>query len=272
MSGALTYLYVPGTKPDRFDKALASGADAVVLDLEDAVALQDKDSARSTVAEWVAAVQPGGIEIWVRVNPGALQEDDIRAVAHPTLTGFWLPKVGSADEVTAVDTLLAEVCPQAEVSPMIETGAGVFEALSIARAPRVRFLQIGEVDLAVDLGVDAEADDSALLFARSQVVAASAAAGVQAPLAAVSRNFRDVEAFTADCRHLARLGFVGRACIHPAQVTAARDVWSPSDDDVRKAREILAALEVDGAGVDADGYLIDEAVAKRARRVLEHVS
>lgn len=202
MSVALTYLYVPGDRPERFDKALASGADAIVLDLEDAVAADRKVLARETVARWIAALAPGSVEVWVRVNPGALREADIRAVAHPRLTGVWLPKVGSAHDVEQVDGLLTELCPDAAVSALIETAAGVFAAPAIARAPpRIRFLQLGEVDLAADLGVEVDDDGTALLFARSRVIAAGVAAGIDPPPpAAVSRNFRDSDALEADTR------------------------------------------------------------------------
>ncbi|MDV8079653.1 aldolase/citrate lyase family protein [Rhodococcus sp. IEGM 1370] len=267
MRSALTYLYVPGDVPERFDKALASGTDAVVLDLEDAVTAANKDHARATVAAWVAACDPGDVQIWVRVNPGALQEADIRAVLHPNLTGIWLPKVSSAREIEQADALLAGT--DAVVSPLIETAAGVFAALEIARAPRVRFLQIGEVDLAADLGVDGSAES--LSFVRAQVVAASVAAGIDPPPAAVSRNFRDADAFEADTRALAGLGFVGRACIHPAQLAPVRTVFVPSDDEVREAGELLADLAraTSGVAVDRKGFLIDEAVARTARRVVE---
>ncbi|AHD24093.1 citrate lyase subunit beta (plasmid) [Rhodococcus pyridinivorans SB3094] len=271
MSVALTYLYVPGDRPERFDKALASGADAIVLDLEDAVAADRKVLARETVARWIAALAPGSVEVWVRVNPGALQEADIRAVAHPRLTGVWLPKVGSAHDVEQVDGLLTELCPDAAVSALIETAAGVFAAPAIARAPRMRFLQLGEVDLAADLGVEVDDDGTALLFARSRVIAAGVAAGIDPPPAAVSRNFRNSDALEADTRDLARLGFVGRACIHPAQLAPVRRVFTPSSEEVGKARAVLAGLEAaeSGVAVDEAGFLIDEAVARQARRVLE---
>lgn len=271
MSVALTYLYVPGDRPERFDKALASGADAIVLDLEDAVAADRKVLARETVARWIAALAPGSVEVWVRVNPGALQEADIRAVAHPRLTGVWLPKVGSAHDVEQVDGLLTELCPDAAVSALIETAAGVFAAPAIARAPRMRFLQLGEVDLAADLGVEVDDDGTALLFARSRVIAAGVAAGIDPPPAAVSRNFRDSDVLEADTRALARLGFVGRACIHPAQLAPVRRVFTPSSEEVGKARAVLAGLKAaeSGVAVDEAGFLIDEAVARQARRVLE---
>jgi citrate lyase subunit beta/citryl-CoA lyase len=260
MRSALTYLYVPGDVPERFDKALASGTDAVVLDLEDAVTAANKNHARATVAAWVAACEPGDVQIWVRVNPGPLQEDDIR------LTGIWLPKVSSAGEIEQADALLSG--SSAVVSPLIETAAGVFAALEIARAPRVKFLQIGEVDLAADLGVDGSAES--LSFVRAQVVAASVAAGIDPPPAAVSRNFRDADAFEADTRTLAGLGFVGRACIHPAQLAPVRTVFVPSETEVCEAEELLADLEraTSGVAVDSKGFLIDEAVARTARRVV----
>ncbi|WP_040800788.1 HpcH/HpaI aldolase/citrate lyase family protein [Nocardia higoensis] len=272
MSRPLTYLYVPGDKPERFGKALTSGADAIVLDLEDAVAAGRKAEARAAVATWVADTDPGRVEVWVRVNPGSLQDEDIQAVAHPRLTGIWLPKVGSAEEVERAHTLLANsACPDAAISAMIETAAGIFAAPAIARAPRVRFLQIGEVDLAADLGIDPESDATTLLFARSQIVAASVAAGIDPPPAAVSRDFRDLDAFTADTRALANHGFVGRACIHPAQLEPVRSVFTPVPEVVTEARAVLAALEVaeSGVAVDVNGFLIDEAVARQARRVVE---
>lgn len=268
---ATTYLYVPGDVPERFGKALRSGADAVVLDLEDAVAAERKDEARARVARWVAECDPAGVEVWVRVNPGLLQERDIRAVAGPNLTGIWLPKVESAREVEAANRLLTEChAATAQLSALVETATGLLALSEIAHAPRIRFLQIGEVDLAADLGV--EVDDSAeqVLFARSQVVVASTAAGIEPPVAAVSVNFTDLAAFEADTRRLRRLGFAGRACIHPKQLTPVRTVFTPTAEEVRRAEDLLGRLSAaaSGVGVDERGHLIDEAVARSARRTL----
>ncbi|WP_037140705.1 HpcH/HpaI aldolase/citrate lyase family protein [Rhodococcoides fascians] len=269
---ALTFLYVPGDVPARFDKASRSGADAVVLDLEDAVVASNKDEARSTVAAWLAACEPGQVEIWVRVNPGALQDADIRAVAGPNLTGIWLPKVESLEEIEAAARILDTVAPHAELSALIETGKGLLALPAIATGPRLRFLQIGEVDLAADLSIEPGDDGRALLFARSQVVVASAAAGLEPPLAAVSVEFRDTDAFAADTVELRRLGFRGRACIHPAQVAPVRDAFVPTSEAVQEAEEILEALAqaTSGVGVDKNGRLIDEAVARSARRVVQY--
>ncbi|GAA5064973.1 HpcH/HpaI aldolase/citrate lyase family protein [Nocardia callitridis] len=268
---ATTYLYVPGDAPERFDKALRSGTDAVVLDLEDAVALDRKDAARTLVAQWVSQCEPSGVELWVRVNPGAIQERDIRAVVSRNLTGIWLPKVESAEQVTAADRVLTECrADHARISALVETATGLLALPRIAHAPRIDYLQIGEVDLAADLGI--EVDDSAeqLLFARGQMVTASAAAGIAPPVAAVSVNFTDLPAFEADTRRLRRLGFAGRACIHPKQLPSVRAVFTPTADELRDAKDILDRLSAapSGVGVDARGRLIDEAVARSARRVL----
>lgn len=268
---ATTYLYVPGDVPQRFDKALRSGTDAVVLDLEDAVAAAGKDAARGLVAEWIADCAPEGVELWVRVNPGALQESDIRAVAGPNLTGIWLPKVESARDIEAADRVLTECgADEVRLSALVETAAGLLAAPETALSPRIRFLQLGEVDLAADLGI--EVDDSAeqLLYARSRVVVASAAAGIEPPVAAVSVNFTDLPAFEADTRRLRRLGFAGRACIHPKQLAAVRTVFTPTAEEVRRAEDVLnrLAAATSGVGVDMNGHLIDEAVARSARRVL----
>ncbi|WP_280508013.1 HpcH/HpaI aldolase/citrate lyase family protein [Nocardia flavorosea] len=268
---ATTYLYVPGDMPQRFGKALRSGTDAVVLDLEDAVVAARKDEARTSVAEWVARCDPDGIELWVRVNPGDVQARDIRAVAGPNLTGIWLPKVESVRELEVADRILTECgADDARLSALVETATGLMAAPDIARSPRLRFLQIGEVDLAADLGI--EVDDSAeqLLFARSRVVTASAAAGIEPPVAAVSVNFTDLPAFEADTRRLRRLGFAGRACIHPKQLQSVRSVFTPTAEEIGRAEEVLSRLAsaTSGVGVDAHGHLIDEAVARSARRVL----
>lgn len=268
---ATTYLYVPGDVPQRFGKALRSGTDAVVLDLEDAVVPAQKDEARAAVAEWVAGCDPDGVEIWVRVNPGELQDSDIRAVAGPNLTGIWLPKVESARELDAADRILTECgADNARLSALIETATGLLAAPGIARSPRLRFLQIGEVDLAADLGIDVDDSAEQLLFARSRVVTASAAAGIEPPVAAVSVNFTDLPAFEADTRRLRRLGFTGRACIHPKQLEPVRAVFTPTAEEIGRAEEVLSRLASapSGVGVDAHGHLIDEAVARSARRVL----
>ncbi|MHC3003713.1 HpcH/HpaI aldolase/citrate lyase family protein [Gordonia sp. GN26] len=272
-SSELIYLYVPGDRPERFDKATASGADAVVLDLEDAVPVAEKDAARIAVGSWLADRDPA-VPVWVRVNPGSELIDDLAMAVQAGADGIWLPKCEDVATLERVDQLLADLeeqsdRPRTPVSPLIESGAGLCNAAAIAAGPRVEFLQIGEVDLAADLGVTAVVGNE-LLWARSQVVAASAAARIRPPLGASSPVIDEPESFRMETRQLTGLGFLGRACIHPRQIEPARAGMAPTDAEIASAQDVLAAFDVAGgaAATDSAGRLIDEAVARIARRTL----
>lgn len=271
---ARSALYVPGDAPDKLAKALNRGADELIVDLEDAVTPDRKDYARGVVTDWLDDCGPTDVGIWVRVNPGVLQEADVRAVAgHGHLRGFVVAKTESAEELARLDTLLNEVGSEASMVPLLESAAAVFAAQQIAAAPRVERLQVGEADLRAELGVSLGEDERELLFVRSQIVLTSVAAGISAPIAPVSTEFRDLDAFRRSTEALARLGFVGRACIHPAQVEVCHEVFTPSAERVVWAEEVLAALGAAGSGIalDAQGRMIDEAVARQARSVLARV-
>jgi len=271
-----SYLYVPGTRLDRVAKAIAAGPDAVMIDLEDSVPVAEKDRVRDAVAALLADPPPtGATELWVRVNPGERGLDDLRAVAAaPALTGVWTAKTETAGELHAVAAVLDALEASAIVEPLLETAAAVQRAAELARAPRARRLQLGEVDLAVDLGVTPGADERELEWVRAALVAASAAAGCGSPIAPVSREFRDLGAFAASTAALLRMGYRGRACIHPAQVPVANAAFTPSEEDLAGARDVLDRLRAaadggTGSATDAEGRMIDEAVARAARRMLE---
>ncbi|WP_308163890.1 HpcH/HpaI aldolase/citrate lyase family protein [Nonomuraea sediminis] len=262
-------LYVPGDQPGKLAKALSRGADALIVDLEDAVPVPGKDAARAVVADWLRTLQaPAGPEIWVRVNPG--NRADLRAVALPGVAGVCVAKTERAADLAFVDRELAEA-PWIKVCPLLESGAAVLAAAEIARAPRVVRLQLGEADLCADLGVEPGPDERELLWARSQVVLASAAAWIEAPLGPVSTDFRDLDRLRASTLALKRLGFRGRACIHPAQVAVVNDVFTPAADELARARAIVERFEAADAGVvlDESGRMLDEAVVRQARRLLE---
>ncbi|SDN85440.1 citrate lyase subunit beta / citryl-CoA lyase [Klenkia soli] len=271
-----SWLYVPGDRPDRFAKALATGTGAVVLDLEDAVPPAGKDAARAAVVDWLAGDRVDA-QVWVRVNTGSRGQDDVAAVARGArLTGVVLPKASSRallervhDQLLAAEESAGRPPGSIGVSPLVESAAGVLAAPALAGGPRVRCLQLGEVDLAADLGVHPGPEGAELLLARSAVVLASAAAGIAPPPAAVSVEFRDLAAFEAETRRLTALGFRGRACIHPAQVEVVERVCRPTPDEIAAARDVLARLEASpGVAVGADGKLLDEAVARQARSTL----
>ena len=264
-------LYVPGDAPEKLRSALGRGADELIVDLEDAVAPDRKALARDLVATWLDGLPPTDVEVWVRVNAGPAALDDIRAVAPASgLAGVTLAKVESPEQVAAAAVLLEELGSPARIVPLLESAAGVLRAAEIAAAPRVHRLQVGEADLRADLGVTLGPDERELLWVRSQVVLVSAAAGIAPPIAPVSTDFRDLDALRASTEALARLGFMGRACIHPAQVATVNDVFTPTAEAVTEAEALLAALSAAGSGValDARGRMIDEAVARQARLVL----
>jgi len=276
-----SWLYVPGDGGERLDKATGRGADAVIADLEDAVPQAGKDSARAAVAEWVRRPPSGDGQVWVRINAGEEGLRDADAVLAPGLAGICVPKASGSAELDRLDHRLAAAeravglpVGAVRVMPLVESGQGLLAVSELLAAPRVDQLQIGEVDLAADLGLDPDASGLQLLNARSTVVVASAAAGALAPPAAVSREFRDLDGFRAETEALRRMGFVGRACIHPAQVAVAHEIFTPTAEQRERAQALLDRFEAalaQGRAVatDAEGAMIDEAVIRSARRLLD---
>ncbi|MVU78101.1 CoA ester lyase [Nocardia sp. ET3-3] len=265
-------LYVPGNRPELFDKALAGPADVVLLDLEDAVPLGDKDSARAEIAGWLRTVPAARPRIWVRVNVEDV-EADLRAVALPAVAAVCLAKTESPQQVRAASAILDACEPgpaRIEICPLLESAAAILDARAIAAGPRVARLQIGEADLCADTGIDPGADRAELLAVRTQVVLACAAAGIAPPLGPVSTDFRDLGALRTSTEALARLGFRGRACVHPAQLPVVNAVFTPTAAELARARELLSRFDSASGGIVLDdrGRMVDQAVVRRARRLL----
>ena len=252
----LCALYVPGSRPDRFDKAAASGADAVILDLEDSVAAPEKAAARAAVAAWLPTA-PSGLGVQVRVNePGSAElADDLRAL--PDGVALRVPKVGAAAELDALDGR--------DVHAIIESAAGVERAFEIASHAAVRSLTLGEADLAAELGLEGE---EAFGWVRSRIVVAARAARLPAPMMSAYPSLQDLDGLAASCATGRRLGFVGRTAVHPAQVAVILSAFSATDADVAWAREVLAALRSAGVARLADGSMVDAAMARRAEAIL----
>lgn len=275
-----SWLYVPGDAGSRLARAPDRGADALIVDLEDGVAETAKNRARDEAAHWLAGQRRRGPQLWVRVNPGERRPADVRAVVTPALSGVCAAKTQNAEELVELDRMLSSAEAAAglpirsvRVIPLLETAAAVLAALTIATGPRVTRLQLGEADLRADTGIEPGDDERELLWARSQVVFASAAAGVEPPVGPVSIQVRDPDGLRASTLALRRLGFFGRACIHPVQIQIVHEVFTPSPDRVDAARRLLDAYQASltaGAGVllDDDGRLVDEAVVRSARRLL----
>jgi len=276
-----SWLYVPGDRPERFAKAVQKGADAVVLDLEDAVSADKKVAARATVADWVREGDHGRAQVWVRVNQGALGLEDLRDVVWSGVTGVCLPKVDHVDTITAAVEALGSIeqdrglaSGSVAVVPLIESAQGIEALREITRAARVVQLQVGEVDLAGDLGLSGDVD-TYLASIRSAIVVASVAAGISPPVGPVSTEFRNLDVFSMSTRIVKEQGFVGRACIHPDQVTLVNQIFTPTAAEVDAARSLLSRLETalregSGVAIAEDGRMIDEASARAARTVLSY--
>ena len=278
-----SYLYVPGDQPDKLAKVLQRGADAVILDLEDAVAAGAKDAGRAAVAAFLDGLPTGlsSPQLWLRINPAEAGSVDIAVAWRPVLTGVMVAKTESVADLEDVDRALRAVEQAAgaavgstAVVPMLESAAAIFAAPQIAAGPRVVRLQVGEADLTSELGVDAAGAGSAVVTtARSMVVLASAAAGLEPPMAPVSTDFRDLDALRSSTRELAGMGYLGRACIHPAQVAVVNGVFTPDAQEVSAARSLGQRFDAElaagrGVMVGDDGRMVDESVLRRARRLL----
>ncbi|WP_053205107.1 HpcH/HpaI aldolase/citrate lyase family protein [Jiangella muralis] len=260
MSLVLTLLYVPADRPDRAAKALASAADVVILDLEDAVAPSAKDAARAGVGSLLTDERA----VQVRVNaPGTpWGADDLAMVAGlPPSVGVRVPKVSSPADVAAVRA----VAGPRPVHVLLETAAGVEAAYAVASAPGVASIGLGEADLASDLGVSGP---DGLAWCRQRLVVAARAAGLPPPAMAVWADLRDDDGLAASCRAGRALGFVGRAAIHPKQLPVIEAGFRPSADEVERAAEVVAAVGAGGVAVLPGGRFVDVAMVAQARRVL----
>jgi len=217
-----SYLYVPGNARDKLGRALDRGADALIVDLEDAVPTAAKEAARTEVVRWLAATDPGACQLWVRVNSGALRNADVAALAGAAhLTGLVLAKLDDPAEVDDVAGALAATGDETTLlMPLLESARAVLAAPTIAARRRVRQLQIGEVDLCADTEIEPGDDDAELAPLRAQVVLASAAAGIASPVGPVSTNVTDLPAFKASTRRVPA-GLRG-PLLHPPGATRRR--------------------------------------------------
>jgi citrate lyase subunit beta/citryl-CoA lyase len=265
LATARSFRFVPGSAERKLGRALEAGADAVIADLEDAVVAAEKPRARALVAEALA----GGASCLrlVRVNAAGTSwfADDLAAVGSLGLDGVVLPKATPEAAAVAAEAGVPVVA-------IVETAAGLQRAGELAQTTPVAALVLGAVDLGLALGLEPRPDGLELLVPRSTVVVASAAAGLRGPVDQVWLDVRDDEGLARDCALGRSLGFRGKACIHPAQVPVVNEAFAPSEDEVRRAREVVAAYDraaAEGTGAVAlDGELVDLPVVERARQTL----
>ncbi len=271
---ARSFLYVPAVKPALFDKAAGGDADAIIIDLEDAVPLPQKGAARRDLASWLDSHTPNDTEIWVRVTPEFLA-DDLDAAARAGVDGIMLAKC-SVDALAHAHDMLDRLDTERETGPieligLIETAHSLRSLPDMADSPRLRTFGIGEVDLLADLRITRNADTASVVDGlRMDVVVGCAAAGVAAPIAPTSTDFRDLDGFVATTKRFVDMGFRGRTALHPKQVPIINAALTPSDEDVARAERLLALYDLSAGGptVDDNGRFVDEAVVRGAREIL----
>jgi citrate lyase subunit beta / citryl-CoA lyase len=267
-------LFVPANRSDRFDKALASGADAVIFDLEDAIEPRRKDEARQIAGDYLVGARPSASRVkrLLRVNAfdSPWYADDVAMAATlQGLDGVVLPKCASPGEVAA----LAAAVEPAAVLPLLETAQGIVNAAAIAGAAApIAALIFGAEDLTAQLGIPRTVDGDELIYARSQVVLAAATAGADA-IDAVLIHITALDDLRRDALRARALGFVGKMAIHPSQVPVINEVFTPSAQEIDQARRVIEAYqraEAHGNGVvRLDDRMVDRPVVARARRVVE---
>jgi len=263
---ARTYLFVPGTRPERFGKALATGADMVVLDLEDAVAADDKATARSAIGTWFAgASTEARSRIVVRINDAGSTwfGDDLSAMRDAGVPSVLLPKAESADQIAATHAAL----PGATVLALIESARGVAQVDSVASAGASR-LVFGTLDFALDLDMDIGTDASGLAYAASRIAIASRVAGLPAPVAGVTPQLDDEARLLADLIEARRFGFGAKLCIHPKQVQPIHTALRPDAKALDWARRVLVADAASPGAARLDGRMVDRPVVLQAQRTL----
>ncbi|MGW6007859.1 HpcH/HpaI aldolase/citrate lyase family protein [Streptomyces sp. NPDC055210] len=258
IASARSLLFVPGDRPDRFDKAAASGADFVIIDLEDAVAAEHKERARENAAAWLAL----GNRAIVRINaPGTSWSEADLGTAAEHGCPVMVPK---AESSAVIGELAARTAGRCDLVALVETALGVERAHEVCAAPGVVRAAFGNVDLAAQLGV-AHDSRTALAYARSRLVVASAAAGIAPPVDGVTTAIRDLDVLRTDIVDARHLGFTGKLCVHPYQLPLTADGFAPSARELEWARTVLGAGE---SVTTVDGQMVDKPVLERARRIL----
>lgn len=257
-----SYLFVPGNRPDRFAKACAAGADAVVIDLEDSVAAGDKSEARAAVAAWLTPAQP----VLVRVNTSDSEwfRDDLSLGRRPGIAGVLLPKAERVEDIRLVAENFGSTVP---ILPQIETALGFRNTLVIAGAEHVQRLLFGSIDFQLDLNMAAEEEE--LLYFRSRIVLDSRLAGIQSPVDGVTTDLNSPERVRADTLRARRLGFGGKMCIHPKQVPVVNECFAPTAEEESWAKRVVeASTAARGAATSVDGKMVDRPVLARAEAIL----
>ncbi len=279
-------MFAPGNHARRVEKVFTLGADAVILDLEDAVALAEKPATRETVVTALKSEARGkgaAPRGYVRVNDISTEfcHGDVNTIVGPWLDGIVLPKVETPDQLLTIDWLVAQLerergleAGAIDLMPIIETGTGVANARAIAAAgTRTRRLSFGAGDYTKDMRMNWTLGEDELAAARAEVVLASRVAGLEPPVDTVWIHVKDTAGCEASAVRVRDMGFQGKLCIHPDQVAPVNAVFTPTDDEIAFAKKIVSAFtEAEAAGlasIQVDGYFVDYPIVDQAQRTLD---
>ena len=277
-----SFLFTPANHPRRVEKVFQVGADAVILDLEDAVAISEKPAARQDVVNAFSSRPGSGTRHYVRVNSidTPYCEEDIKATVGPWLDGVVLPKVESRACLNELERMLAAAEAEQglavgslDVMPIIETARGVESAKKIATADsRIKRMAFGGGDYTLDLNYEWEADEAVLSYARAKLSHASRLGDLEPPIDTVVLQIKDNDRFLQSARRGKQFGFGGKLCIHPDQIPLTHDVFTPSEAEIAHARAVVAAFEAaeaeGSASIQLDGYFIDYPIVYKSQRIL----
>ena len=276
-----SYLFAPGNHERRVEKALGLGADVVILDLEDAVAISEKKSTRELINKTLE--QPRNCAVFVRVNAYDTEfcYGDICSIVSENLDGIVLPKLESLEDLRSIDWLLGNLeqergLPNGSIDlmPIIETAVGLVNIREIARADtRVKRLAFGGGDYTRDLGMDWTLKEDELLPVRSEMVLASRFGKLEPPVDTVFIHIKEHDAFRSSCSNILGLGFQGKMCIHPDQVPVTNETFTPDPEEVKWSQRVIdefAKAEKAGiASIQVDGYFVDYPIVEKAQRTVD---
>lgn len=261
-----SYLFVPGTKLEFITKAYDSGAGAVIVDLEDAVACQDKEAARNNLHHYFE--MGNAYPVYMRINSYGTPwyEEDVLFCKSSKVLGIVIPKAEDATNLNSLHQFL----PDKPLLPLIETASGFNQVFQIAKVPKVQRLLFGTIDFQKDLGISGDVDS--LLYFKSHLVLVSRLANLLPPVDGVTTDIVDIQKISQDAKRSFSLGFGGKLCIHPRQVEPVESAFLPSAADIEWAQEVLkVASQSQGAAVALKGQMIDKPIIQRAQSILEKV-
>lgn len=272
LRNARSFLFVPANRPERLAKAFSCGADAVIVDLEDAVAPQDKTAARQHLAHSFSSLTVLQRErLLVRTNAlgSPWYADDLAFVASLSHQGLGGLMPAKSELVHPLVQMAEAMAPSCALVPLVESVMGLDNLDALARVPQVVRLAFGHLDFQVDAGLDCDAQEAELVPVRLALVLASRRAGLASPIDGVTTNLQGSHQLQSDAKRARRGGFSGKLCIHPSQVEGVNTAFMPTPEELAKAQRVLAAFDAAGGGVlTLDGRMVDAPVLLLAQRTV----